>query len=43
VARSQGGGLEPFLFAALVYIALGAPLAWLSRALDAKLRARVAK
>ena len=43
VARSQGGGLEPFLFAAVVYIALGAPLAWLSRTLDAKLRARVAK
>ena len=43
VARSQGGGLEPFLFAAVVYIALGAPLAWLSRTLDARLRARVAK
>lgn len=43
VARGQGGGLEPFLIAAVVYIALGAPLAWLSRTLDAKMRARVAK
>ncbi|WP_232664094.1 amino acid ABC transporter permease [Pseudonocardia sp. TRM90224] len=42
-ARGQGAPLEPFLIAAVVYIALGAPLAWLSRTMDAKMRARVAK
>ncbi|WP_375002006.1 amino acid ABC transporter permease [Aeromicrobium sp. CTD01-1L150] len=33
-ARSSGDGLTPFILAAGVYIALGTPLAWLSRALE---------
>ena len=43
VSQATGEGLTPFLIAAVVYIALGAPLAWLSRTMDAKMRARVAK
>ncbi|MGY1651990.1 amino acid ABC transporter permease [Geodermatophilus sp. SYSU D01119] len=42
-ARSMGAGLTPFFVAAAVYILLSAPLAWLSRGLDARLRARVAR
>jgi polar amino acid transport system permease protein len=42
-ARSTGSGLTPFFIAAGVYILLSAPLAWLSRRLDARLRARVAR
>jgi polar amino acid transport system permease protein len=42
-SRSTGAGLEPFLVAAAVYIVLGTPLAWLSRAADARMRARVAR
>lgn len=42
-SRTSGEGLEPFLIAAVVYIVLGAPLAWLSRTMDARMRARVAK
>ena len=42
-SRSTGAGLEPFLVAAVVYIILGTPLAWLSRAADARMRARVAR
>jgi len=42
-SRGHGAGLEPFLIAAVVYIALGAPLAWLSRTMDARMRARVAR
>lgn len=42
-ARSTSSGLTPFLLAALVYIVLSGPLAWLSRTMDAKLRARVAR
>lgn len=42
-ARSMGAGLSPFFIAAAFYILLGAPLAWLSRGLDARLRARVAR
>ncbi|MGY1716282.1 amino acid ABC transporter permease [Geodermatophilus nigrescens] len=42
-ARSTGAGLTPFFVAAAVYILLSAPLAWLSRGLDARLRARVAR
>jgi polar amino acid transport system permease protein len=43
VSQATGAGLAPFLVAAIFYIALGAPLAWLSRTMDAKMRARVAK
>jgi polar amino acid transport system permease protein len=42
-ARSTGAGLTPFFIAAAVYLVLSAPLAWLSRGLDARLRARVAR
>ena len=42
-ARSSGSGLAPFFIAAGIYIVLSAPLAWLSRGLDARLRARVAR
>ncbi|MGY2002607.1 amino acid ABC transporter permease [Blastococcus sp. SYSU DS1024] len=42
-ARSMGSGLTPFFVAAAIYILLSAPLAWLSRGLDARLRARVAR
>lgn len=42
-ARSSGSGLTPFFIAAGIYIVLSAPLAWLSRGLDARLRARVAR
>jgi ABC-type amino acid transport system permease subunit len=42
-SRATGAGLEPFLVAALVYIVLGTPLAWLSRFADARMRARVAR
>jgi His/Glu/Gln/Arg/opine family amino acid ABC transporter permease subunit len=36
-ARAGGSSLTPFIFAALIYIALGTPLAFLSRSLEHKL------
>jgi polar amino acid transport system permease protein len=42
-SRTSGSALEPFLYAAIVYIVLGTPLAWLSRSMDARMRARVAR
>jgi polar amino acid transport system permease protein len=42
-SRATGAGLAPFVVAAVVYIVLGTPLAWLSRVADARMRARVAR
>jgi len=42
-ARVAGGGLTAFMIAAVVYIALSVPLAWLSRTLDGRMRAVVAR
>lgn len=42
-AKVPGAGMVPFLLAALLYLLLGAPLAWVSRQLDARLRLRVAR
>jgi polar amino acid transport system permease protein len=42
-ARSTSDAILPFLFAALVYVVMTIPSAWASRALDSRLRKRVAR
>lgn len=42
-SQATGGALQPFLWAALAYILLSAPVAWLARHIDHKLRQRVSK
>lgn len=42
-AQAAGGGFAPFLLAALLYILLSIPVAFLSRAMDEALRRRIAR
>ncbi|WP_136616588.1 MULTISPECIES: amino acid ABC transporter permease [Mesorhizobium] len=42
-AQSSGGGLTPFMLAAVLYILLSIPVVWLSRSVDARLRKRVSR
>lgn len=42
-AQASGGGFAPFLLAAVLYIGMSIPVAFLSRVMDEKLRSRMAK
>jgi len=42
-SRATSDAIVPFLFAALVYVVMTIPSAWASRALDSRLRKRVAR
>ncbi|MCI1002996.1 amino acid ABC transporter permease [Ochrobactrum sp. C6C9] len=42
-AQAQSGGFAPFLIAALIYILLSIPIAFMSRVLDERLRRRLSR